>query len=291
MTNFRLIAAAACLLIAVVVPWGQSPAKASPLNETGCGGVIVSETNADFEQQIIELTNRERARVKLPPLKRVSALDDSARYFAADMAADDYWPNPGNGSVSHGTYDRTRTGLVYVCPWDQRIGSFYPNPTGENLAAGYSKPADVIKGWLNSAGHRANLLSSKSWEIGAGFAQGGTWGFYWVEDFGKQPGDYPLIINAEAAATDSRDVSLYVYGDWSEIRIKNDNGAWGDWQPFAHTIAWQLPSGGGPHFVFAEMRSSDGGTSALSSDSIYLNAPILPPSLGVSLFSISSMIR
>ncbi len=218
---------------------------------TGCGGVTVSISNAAWEQQVFDLVNAERASASLPPLKRVPALDDASRYHAADMAQDGYF--------DHNSFDKSGSNPpVQVCTWSARIGSYYPgwNSLAENIAAGYSSPASVMAGWMNSQGHKDNILSNSNWELGVGYFPGGSYGHYWVQDFGRRSNIYPLLINRDAASTSSPAVSLYIYGSWNEIRIKNDGGAWSAWLPFQANYAWSLPSNGGQHTVSAEMRTT-----------------------------------
>lgn len=52
---------------------------------------------------------------------------------------------------------------------------------GENVAYGYSTPEKVMEGWMNSQGHRENILNCSFKEIGIGLAQPGN---YWTQDFG-----------------------------------------------------------------------------------------------------------
>ena len=66
---------------------------------SGCGGINQPVVNADYEQQVVDLVNLERANRGLPPYKRVTALDEAARYHSADLGQDNYW--------SHDTYDRS----------------------------------------------------------------------------------------------------------------------------------------------------------------------------------------
>ncbi len=181
----------------------------------------------------------------------------------------------------HDSYDRVGGSLVLACEWCTRIQSYYPNyrSLGENIAAGYSTPQCVMNGWKSSTmGHRENMLSANHWEIGVGYyAGGGSYYHYWVQDLGRRRGVYPVVINREAAATYSRHVSLYLYGDWSEMRLRNDDAAWTAWQPFQSTVAWTLSSGAsGERTVWAEMR--DGSQTVLSNDVIYLDLPTVPPS-------------
>ncbi|HWO51801.1 MAG TPA: CAP domain-containing protein [Ornithinibacter sp.] len=56
----------------------------------------------------------------------------------------------------------------------------YTNGSGENIAAGYGTPAAVMTGWMNSSGHRANIVNCSSAAIG----KGGSYGTYWTQDVG-----------------------------------------------------------------------------------------------------------
>jgi hypothetical protein len=135
-----------------------------------------------------------------------------------------------------------------------------------------------MNGWMNSSGHRANILNTGYREIGVGYYQGGGgYGRYWTQDFGRRNSVYPVIIDDEAAVTESRDVSLYIYGssDWTEMRLRNDNTTWTDWQPFRTTLAWTLGGGRGEHTVWVELRN--GGSTTTSSDTIFYDAD---PELG-----------
>ena len=235
---------------------------------TGCGGEIITAANANFEQEVVELVNQERAAIGLPPLKRTQPLTDAARYHAADMVQDNYF--------GHDTLDRVGGVLNYVCGTWERIATFSSGASGENAAAGYASPEDVMQGWMDSDGHRENILSSSHWEIGVGYYDGGgDYGTYWVQDFGRRGDHYPVIIDREAATTDTRDVSLYIYGDWQEVRLRNDDGSWSNWRTFQSRIDWTISPGSGAHTVQVELR--DGGQIASSKDTIYLtsDAPVL----------------
>jgi len=214
---------------------------------------------------VIELVNQQRKANGLPPLKHVTSLTDAARWYAKDMVDDDYF---GRG---HDTYDRSGGRLVKVCAWSARIGAFYTgwSALGENLADGSSSPEATVTGWMGSSGHRANILSGKYWETGVGYRAGASHGHYWVQEFGRRRGVRPVVINGEAASTDSRFVNLYVYGGWSEIRIRNDSQAFGPWRPFTNTLAWTLADVDGLRTVDVEMRS--GSTTETASDTIALS--------------------
>ena len=234
---------------------------------TGCGGQVVPPVDAAYERQMIERVNAERAARGLSPLKLSTGLQDAARYHAADMAQDGYF--------QHDSYDRTSGGLKWVCSAWTRVQTYYPSPWGENIAAGYATPASVISGWLGSSGHRDNLFDPNHREIGVGYFRGGSWGHYWVLDLGARDGVYPLVINREAATTDSIHVSLYLYGTWEQVRLRNDGGAWTSWRGFANQVDWTLPPSSGEHTVEAEMRK--GGQTTTSADTISL---VAAPRLG-----------
>lgn len=229
----------------------------------GCGGEIVAASNLGYEQQVVELVNRVREENSLPPLKRVTPLAQAGRYHAADMAQDGYF--------DHNSYDLIGGTLSLVCSWSNRISSYYAGwaAVSENIAAGYATPEEVMNAWMASSGHRENILRGSTWEIGVGYYTGGSYGRYWVQDFGRRFDVYPLVINREEASTLFRSVVLYIYGDWNETRLRNDNGSWTAWQPFFSSISWTLNAGTGTHTVWVEMRQS-GGLTASASDDIYL---------------------
>jgi len=54
---------------------------------------------------------------------------------------------------------------------------------GENIAAGQSTPQQVVQAWMNSPGHRANILSRSYTRIGVGYAKGGSQRYYWSQMF------------------------------------------------------------------------------------------------------------
>jgi uncharacterized protein YkwD len=282
-SRFNTSIVALVVLVALLVPGSGLSANGEPLppslpppvttqsgprevDYTGCGGQYAPVVNAAYEQEVVDRVNSIRAANSLPPLKRVGLLDEAARYHATDLAQDNY--------LAHDSYDCSGDELVWVCKCSARITSYYSNwrSLAENIAAGSATPANAMDGWMNSSGHRANILSTSNWEIGVGYYAGsGDWYSYWVQDFGRRQGIYPLVINRDAAATDAQDVTLYIYGDWQEMRLRNDDGTWTGWQPFHSTLSWTLAPGRGDHTVWAELR--DGSLTATTSDSIYLEVP------------------
>ncbi|MFI6369355.1 CAP domain-containing protein [Streptomyces sp. NPDC050546] len=119
---------------------------------------------------VTDLTNRERARAGLPPLAVDPLLTTAAQAHSADMVARAFY--------SHTAPDGGQ-------PWDRaaQAGSTRRS-IGENIACGQRSPADVVAGWMNSPGHRANILKPGFTHIGVGFAGGGRAGTYWTQLFG-----------------------------------------------------------------------------------------------------------
>ena len=241
----------------------------------GCGGQIAPAVNPTYEQQVLDLVNQARAENGLPPLKLTPELVNSARYHATDMGQDNYF--------THDLQDRQGGNLVVVCSWSTRISSYYTNwnALAENIAAGYTTPENVMNGWMNSTGHRANILSPNSREIGIGYYEGsGSYYRYWVQNFGRRSSVYPLLINSDQASTNDPNVTLYIYGEgtWNEMRLRNDEGEWSNWQPFQATITWQLTGPLGDHTVWAELKNA---TQTITiNDSIFLTVNAALPTLG-----------
>jgi uncharacterized protein YkwD len=120
--------------------------------------------------EVVDLTNRERSAAGLPVLAADPRLTAAAQAHSADMVARDFY--------SHTDPDGGR-------PWDRAAAAGAARRTvGENIACGQRSPADVVEGWMNSPGHRANILKADFTHIGIGFAGGGRAGTYWTQLFG-----------------------------------------------------------------------------------------------------------
>ncbi|WP_030411829.1 CAP domain-containing protein [Streptomyces sp. NRRL S-1448] len=116
---------------------------------------------------ILKLVNSERSKAGCSPLKLNAKLTKAAQDHSKDMAA--------HGNMSHTGSDGSDPG--------QRItrAGYNWSAYGENVAYGYSSPASVMKGWMNSPGHKRNILDCSFKELGVGLAQPGD---YWTQDFG-----------------------------------------------------------------------------------------------------------
>lgn len=119
-----------------------------------------------YEQEVVRLTNVERAKYGLGPLTEDWELSRVARYKSQDMHDRRYFDHT---SPTYGTpFQMMRAfGLSY-------------RSAGENIAMGYRTPQAVVTGWMNSSGHRANILNSSYTKIGVGYVADGN---YWTQQF------------------------------------------------------------------------------------------------------------
>ncbi|MEW2401206.1 CAP domain-containing protein [Streptomyces sp. NPDC046862] len=120
--------------------------------------------------EVVALTNAERASAGLPPLAGDPLLATAAQAHSADMVARAFY--------SHTSPDGSE-------PWHRAAAAGSTRRTiGENIACGQRSPAEVVRGWMDSPGHRANILKPAFTHIGIGFAGGGSAGTYWTQLFG-----------------------------------------------------------------------------------------------------------
>ena len=134
----------------------QPDAPSEPDQPSGSTSVL------DYEQQVVTLVNAERAKYGLAALTLDETLCVYARVKSQDMHDQGYF--------SH-------TSPTYGSPFDmmRAFGVSY-RTAGENIAMGYATPAAVVEAWMNSEGHRANILSANYTTLGVGYvADGGYW--------------------------------------------------------------------------------------------------------------------
>jgi len=133
--------------------------------------VLIPDTNplASYEQQVITLVNKERTSRGLAPLLYDSTLAYVARLKSQDMVNENYF--------SH-------TSPKYGSPFQmmEKYGLKF-SAAGENIAYGQSTAQEVMTDWMNSAGHRANILSSAYTHIGVGVAKAANGTLYWTQEF------------------------------------------------------------------------------------------------------------
>jgi len=145
-------------------------------------------------------------------------------------------------------------------------------------------PESAIQGWMNSPGHRTNLLSPNSREIGVGYYRRASDGRgYITQDFGSDDVYAPMIIENEAVATTGSNVNLYIYdrstsggfkglGAATQMMVSNNPYFEGiSWEPYNANKAWTLTSGSGWRDVYVKTRDKFNRNLTVS-DSIYLGA-------------------
>lgn len=188
------IAGAAALLTAAAV---SVPASAQSVAERAA-------------QEVRECANKEREKRGLPHLVDNPILDKAARFHAKNMGKQNFFDH--NDPQGRGPAQR----IDIFGSWEAFNG------IGENIAAGRDSVAQTCRDWMESPGHRANILDPKFHAVGGGFAMGDTdLRFYYVQEFGERnvgppapeptdddPGDRPVVAVRLFNAQDSMTVSV-----------------------------------------------------------------------------------
>lgn len=136
--------------------------------DTGCGVPAEAE---QYATRVVEMVNEERAGQGLAALSTNAVLADMATSYACEMIEGDFFDHvsPITGST---------------------VGSralqagYYFKKVGENLAGGQTTPDQVMSEWMASPGHQANILDKDFVELGVTVRTGGSYGWYWVQEFG-----------------------------------------------------------------------------------------------------------
>ncbi|WP_404346397.1 CAP domain-containing protein [Sutcliffiella horikoshii] len=125
-----------------------------------------TEGISETEMKVIELTNAERRKNGLSDLKADASLSNVARDKSKDMQTNNYFSHT---SPTHGSpFDMMRDyGISY-------------NTAGENIAMGQRSPEEVVQAWMDSEGHRKNILTPDFTHIGVGYVEEGN---YWTQMF------------------------------------------------------------------------------------------------------------
>lgn len=136
----------------------QQPEQQQPQVNTG-----------DYRAQVVALMNQERAAAGVGGISQNASLDAVAQIRAQEIVQSFAHTRP-DGSSCFTVLDQN--GIVYMT-------------AGENIAAGYGTPADVMAGWMNSEGHRANILNGSFGQVGIGYYTDPNtpYGTYWVQIF------------------------------------------------------------------------------------------------------------
>ncbi|WP_246009217.1 CAP domain-containing protein [Brevibacillus fluminis] len=139
---------------------------------TGAGDNTNAGGTQSSDNAVLSLVNSERSKAGLSPLTLNKQLSDVARTKAQDMRDQNYFDH---------------TSPKYGSPSDMIKQFNIPfQAMGENIAAGQQTPAEVMQGWMNSEGHRRNILDPQFTQMGIGNVQGGQMGTYWSQMFISQ---------------------------------------------------------------------------------------------------------
>lgn len=134
--------------------------------KTSAPVTVSAETQAAAE--VLKLVNEERSKVGCSPVSANSALAELAQDFSEDMAERGFFDHTDPDGAS---------------PWDRAAKAGITDLGGENIARGQADAAAVMEAWMNSPGHKANILNCdfKTLGVGVHMGAGGPW---WTQDFG-----------------------------------------------------------------------------------------------------------
>ena len=138
-----------------------------PNIESSTETTTIFQSNSNYSTQVLNLVNKHRRENGLKELTLNSNLSNVAQIKADDMKSNDYF--------SH-------TSPTYGSPFDmiKQFGISYKT-AGENIAKGQKTPEAVVNAWMNSEGHRANILNSNYTQMGLGYTANGA--VYWCQMF------------------------------------------------------------------------------------------------------------
>lgn len=150
----------------------SSPKQSTSTNQTpsSTSGSSASDSNVSaVEREVVRLVNAEREKQGLKPLALDSKLSSIAGKKSQDMKDNNYFSHQSP---------------TYGSPFDmlKQFGVSY-STAGENIAAGQRSAKVVVDGWMNSQGHRENILNASFTKIGVGYVSGGSYGSYWTQLF------------------------------------------------------------------------------------------------------------
>lgn len=130
---------------------------------------VRSAAEKGIEQEVLSLVNAERAKVGVRPLELDWELSRVAKTKSQDMVNKNYFSHQSP---------------TYGSPFDmmKQFGISYKT-AGENIASGQRSPQEVMASWMNSSGHRANILKPEYTHLGVGYVVGGQYGTMWTQQF------------------------------------------------------------------------------------------------------------
>lgn len=124
-----------------------------------------------WRDRILQLVNQARGEAGLNAVRWNATLEEQATQYACELISYDFFAhvNPVTQSTLRDRANQFEYTYLAI---------------GENLAAGQQTPEEAFDDWMNSDGHRANILEPRFTELGVGIRSGGEYGLYWVQEFG-----------------------------------------------------------------------------------------------------------
>ena len=153
-------------------PGTTSPSAAGPgTSSPSTAAPVPTATGSGAAADVVTLVNSERAKAGCSALAVNAALTKAASDHSTDMATRNYFSHDTPEGVD---FSARITAAGYA--W---------SGAGENIAMGQANAASVMDSWMNSSGHRANILNCGYRDIGVGVAANGAGQLYWTQDFGS----------------------------------------------------------------------------------------------------------
>lgn len=230
-------------------------------------------------EQVIELTNIQRwSNGQLAPLKYNAQLESAADGHSVAMGQRNFF--------MHCDPDTQKTFATRISD-----AGYSWNSAAENIAAGSSTAGAVMTQWMNSAGHRANILSANYNELGVGYYNDpndtqskrsgstctpdntltGNYRHYWTQNFGRRSGAVLLVAAREAYQVAVCATDLYTHASGqSQMRFSNDGIQWSAWETFASNKIWTLSGASGSTATVRVQTRTNGGTVTTATDTVRL---------------------
>ncbi len=150
-------------------------------------------TADEWRARVLELVNEQRIAFGIAPVRYSEPLERQATQYACELIEFDFFDhvNPVTGSTLADRADEFGYDFLVI---------------GENLAGGQPTPERAVEDWMNSPGHRQNILDARFTELGVAVRTGGDFGIYWVQEFGRpvasgfgSPGGFALLDDVQEA--------------------------------------------------------------------------------------------
>ena len=154
------------------------------------------------EWEVLKIVNKERLSQGLEAVSMFEKIQDASGVRAQEVATTFSHTRPDGTGCFTALKD---SGVDYFC-------------AGENIAAGYQDAASVMEGWMNSPGHRSNILGGSYTHIGIGYDTGGFYGKNWVQMFVGTCDVQSVTLNETAAATYAEGTSVDQMGRYLTVK-------------------------------------------------------------------------